>query len=81
MEGNAEITFWIDKEYWGQERHKHLKNFLKLEETRPIRGRTAYDNFASQKVMEKCGFKKTGTDKGFANARGKVIEEFIYKLD
>lgn len=82
MEGNAEITFWIDKEYWGQGIATNaLKNFLKLEETRPIRGRAAYDNFASQKVMEKCGFKKTGTDKGFANARGKVIEEFIYKLD
>jgi ribosomal-protein-alanine N-acetyltransferase len=43
-------------------------------------GRTAFDNIGSQRVMEKCGFKKTGTDKGFANGRGKETEEFIYVL-
>ncbi|MEZ4824544.1 MAG: GNAT family protein [Ignavibacteria bacterium] len=80
MEGNAEITFWIDKEYWGQEGHKTPEKLLKLEETRPFAD-ASYDNFASQKVMEKCGFKKTGTDKGLQTRESKVIEEFIYKLD
>ena len=30
--------------------------------------------------LEKCGFVRTGKDKGFANARQKEIEEYIYKL-
>ncbi|MEO8446420.1 MAG: GNAT family protein, partial [bacterium] len=38
------------------------------------------DNLGSQKVLEKCGFVKIGTDKGFANARQAEVEEFIYKL-
>ena len=82
MEGDAEITYWIDKKFWGQGiATKALKNFLDIETTRPIFGRVAFDNFGSQKVLEKCGFVKIGSDKGFANARQTEIEEFIYKLD
>lgn len=82
MDGHAEITYWIDKKYWGQGiATQALKEFLVIETSRPIFGRTAFDNIGSQKVLEKCGFLKTGTDKGFANARQKEIEEFIYKLE
>ena len=81
MEGEAEVTYWIDKKFWGKGvATKALKEFLKNENTRPIFGRIAFDNFGSQKVLEKCNFIKIGTDKGFANARQAEIEEFIYKL-
>lgn len=81
LNGNSEITYWIDRKYWGKGiATKALENFLKIEKTRPIFARVAFDNFGSQKVLEKCSFVKTGTDKGFANARQQVIEEFIYKL-
>ncbi len=81
MEGEAEITYWIDRNFWGQGiATKALKNFLTVETVRPIFGRVAFDNFGSQKVLEKCGFVKTGTEKGYANARQTEIEEFIYKL-
>lgn len=81
MEGNAEITYWIDKKWWGQGiATKALQRFLELETTRPIFGRVAFDNFGSQKVLEKCGFVKIGSDRGFANARQATIEEFIYRL-
>ncbi len=81
MEGETEITYWIDRKYWGQGiATKALSEFLVLETTRPIFGRVAFDNIGSQKVLEKCGFNKIGTDKGFANARQMEIEEFIYKL-
>lgn len=81
MEGDAEITYWLDKKYWGQGiATKALKKFLVIETTRPIFGRVAFDNFGSQKVLEKCGFVKTGSDKGFANARQTEIEEYVYKL-
>lgn len=81
MEGNTEITYWIDRKFWGQGiATKALNEFLAIETTRPIFGRVAFDNFGSQKILEKCGFVKIGTDKGFANARQTEIEEFIYKL-
>ena len=81
MEGDAEITYWIDKKFWGQGIASHaLTDFLKIESTRPILGRVAFDNVGSQRVLEKCGFVKIGTDRGFANARQAEIEEYIYKL-
>ena len=81
MEGDTEITYWIDKKFWGKGiATTGLKNFLTIENTRPVFGRVAFDNLGSQKVLEKCGFIKIGTDKGFANARQTEIEEFIYKL-
>lgn len=81
MEGDAEITYWIDKNFWGNGvATAALKEFLIIENTRPIFGRTAFDNLSSQRVLEKCRFVKVGTDKGFANARQAEIEEFIYKL-
>ena len=82
MDGNTEITYWIDRKFWGQGiAKKAVKEFLTIETTRPIFGRVAFDNFGSQKVLENCGFNKVGTDKGFANARQMEIEEFIYKLE
>jgi len=81
IEGDTEITYWIDRKFWGQGiATKALNNFLGIETIRPIFGRVAFDNFGSQKVLEKCGFVKIGMDKGFANARQAEIEEYIYKL-
>lgn len=81
MGGEAEITYWIDKKFWGRGvATTALKKFLAIENTRPIFGRAAFDNVGSQRVLEKSGFIKIGTDKGFANARQTEIEEFIYKL-
>jgi len=81
MEGDTEITYWIDRKFWGQGiATKAIKEFLIIETTRPVLGRVAFDNFGSQKVLEKNGFVKIGSDKGFANARQTEIEEYIYKL-
>ncbi|WP_288442797.1 GNAT family N-acetyltransferase [uncultured Chryseobacterium sp.] len=82
MQDDVEITYWIDKNFWGKGiATTALKDFLTIETTRPIFGRVAFDNLGSQKVLEKCGFIKIGTDKGFANARQTEIEEFIYRHD
>ena len=81
MEGDTEITYWLDRNFWGKGiATTALKNFLTIENTRPMFGRVAFDNIGSQKVLEKCGFIKIGTDKGFANARQTEIVEFIYRL-
>ncbi len=81
VENDAEITYWIDRKFWGRGIATiALKKFLIIEQIRPIYGRVAFDNYGSQKVLEKCGFVKIGKEKGFANARKSEIEEFIYKL-
>ncbi len=82
MEGDSDITYAIDKQYWGKGITSiAVKQFLELEETRPIFGRVANDNIGSQKILEKSGFKKIGTNTDFANARGMEIMEYIYRLD
>lgn len=81
MDNEAGITYWIDRKFWGRGiATTALNEFLQIEQARPIYGRVAFDNYGSQKVLEKCGFVKIGQDKGYANARQAEIEEFIYKL-
>ena len=54
--------------------------FLEYVKVRPLYARVAKDNGASLRVLEKCGFAITGDDKGFSNARGEEVEEFILSL-
>ena len=81
IEGEAEFSYWIDKKYWGQGiATAALKVFLETRHLRPLHGKVSFDNFGSQKVLEKCGPVRIGNEKGFANARNAEIEEFIYRL-
>ena len=79
--GKPEVTYWIGKEYWGMGLATYaLTRFLRDVTVRPIYGRAAKDNVASIRVLEKCGFRMIGQSKGFANARGAVVEEVILEL-
>ena len=81
LHGDTEITYQIDRKHWGRGiATKALQVFLNQVIERPIYGRVAFDNYGSQKVLEKCGFVKIGSDSGYANARQKEIEELIFKL-
>jgi RimJ/RimL family protein N-acetyltransferase len=44
---------------------------------RPLYARAARDNVASLRVLEKCGFVQVGTSRGWANARGEVVDEIL----
>ena len=79
--GQPDIGYWIGKTYWGKGiATEALSQFLNYFKARPIYARVAKDNLASQRVLQKCGFTICGENKGFANARGKEIEEFIVRL-
>ncbi|RXJ71858.1 GNAT family N-acetyltransferase [Veronia nyctiphanis] len=80
--GRPEVTYWIGRQYWGQGvATDALTLFLKTVDThRPMRARTAKDNLASIRVLEKCGFGITEETRGFANARGKEIEELEFEF-
>jgi RimJ/RimL family protein N-acetyltransferase len=76
-----EVTYWIGREYWGKGvATKGLLLFLDHLTLRPLYARAAKDNLASIRVLEKCGFIKSGEDKYFANARGEEIDEVVMKL-
>ncbi len=79
--GHLEVTYWLGKPYWGKGiATAALRAFLLEVTERPIFARVAKDNRGSLRVLEKCGFTIAGEDKGFANARGEEIEEFILIL-
>jgi RimJ/RimL family protein N-acetyltransferase len=80
--GRREVTYWLGKEYWGRGvATRALAAYLERVVTlRPLYARAAKDNAASLRVLEKCGFTIVGEDKGFANARGAEVEEFVLIL-
>ncbi|SFB95021.1 Protein N-acetyltransferase, RimJ/RimL family [Flexibacter flexilis DSM 6793] len=79
--GEAQITYWLDRKCWGKGiATAALQAFLEIETSRPMYGRVAFDNYGSQRVLEKCGFVKIGTETDFANARQAAIEEYVYQL-
>jgi len=76
-----EVTYWIGRAYWGKGIATcALQAFLFVDPARPLHARVAYDNVASRRVLEKCGFRIIATERGFAQARSCEIEEFILQL-
>src|SRR2546423_881225 len=77
-----EVTYWIGRSYWGKGIATGALNaFLAVDASRPLHARIAYDNVASQRVLEKCGFHFIATERGFAQARSAEIEEQVLRLE
>jgi RimJ/RimL family protein N-acetyltransferase len=81
-EGEREVTYWIGREHWGKGiATRALAEFLAdVERTRPIQASTA-DNVGSQRVLEKCGFRRVGARRAFATSRGEELDEVFFRLD
>lgn len=81
VEGQTEITYWIDRAAWGRGiASQALALFLEVVRVRPLYARAASDNAGSLRVLEKSGFRVIGTEESFAPARGAEIEETILQL-
>ena len=79
--GETEVSYWLGQAFWGKGiATAALQQFLGLVTERPLFARTAQDNIGSLRVLQKCGFVITGQDRGFAQARGTEIAEFILTL-
>ena len=79
--GEREVSYWIGREYRGRGlATEALSKFLGHVKVRPLYARAAKDNVASIRVLQKCGFTISGEDKGFSNARGREVEEYILEL-
>ncbi|MFJ9248734.1 GNAT family N-acetyltransferase [Streptomyces sp. NPDC101776] len=79
--GEREVTYWIDRSYWGKGiATAALRDLLAEVPERPLYARVAADNPASRRVLEKCGFVVGAHARGFANARGAEIDELVLTL-
>jgi RimJ/RimL family protein N-acetyltransferase len=82
IEGDREVTYWIDRAHWGSGiASAALRSFLAEQPERPLFGRTAAHNLGSARVLERAGFVRVGTDRGFANGLGTEINEHVHRLD
>ncbi|NEA66055.1 GNAT family N-acetyltransferase [Streptomyces sp. SID12488] len=80
--GDREVTYWIDRAYWGRGIATAALRALVAEAAeRPLHARAAADNAGSLRVLEKCGFRVSGHDRGFAQARGAEIDEVLLTLE
>jgi RimJ/RimL family protein N-acetyltransferase len=81
IEGDTEVTYWIDRAYWGRGiATRALGLLLEMMPVRPVFARAACDNFGSLRVLARCGFEVIGTNRDYAAGRGEVIEETILRL-
>lgn len=81
MDGDNEVTYWIDRAAWGQGiATQALTMLLGIVAVRPLHARAASDNLGSLRVLQKAGFAIIGTEISYASARGAKIEETILRL-
>ena len=82
VDGDTEITYWIDRDLWGRGiASRALVLFLGSVPVRPVFARVASDNGGSLTVLRRAGFVIIGTEVSFANGRNAEIEETILRLD
>jgi RimJ/RimL family protein N-acetyltransferase len=68
QDGERDIGYWLGRAYWGRGiATEALRQFLTIEQRRPLSAYTASDNVASRRVLEKCGF--TMVDEGDEEVR------------
>lgn len=79
--GEREVTYWIDRAYWGRGiATAALRELIVQVPERPLYARAAADNAASLRVLHKCGFRVAAQASGYANARGAEIDELVLTL-
>ncbi|MZF86209.1 GNAT family N-acetyltransferase [Streptomyces sp. SID5643] len=80
--GEREVTYWIDRAYWGKGiATQALRALLAEVPERPLYARAASDNAGSLRVLEKCGFRVVAAARGYAPARGAEIDETVLLLE
>ena len=82
IEGDREVTYWIDPSRWGEGiASSALRAFLLVEVTRPLHGRVAEHNVGSATVLTRAGFTTIGSETSFADGLGRDVVEHLYRLD
>jgi RimJ/RimL family protein N-acetyltransferase len=78
--GQREVAYWLGREFWGRGiATAALGLFLAELKTRPLHAHVIKHNVGSIRVLQKCGFVSTGSEK-FPGATGAEIEEVVLTL-
>lgn len=86
LRSNAEIGYWLGKEYWGKQIATEAVGkivplgFEQYPHIQRIFGRVFGQNPASQKVLEKNGFRLEATFQGTLTKQGVPDDELIYGI-
>jgi RimJ/RimL family protein N-acetyltransferase len=76
-DGERDVGYWVGREYWGKGvATAALSAFLDELRRRPLHAHVAAHNVGSIRVLEKCGFERTGGPAQAADG----VEEFLYRL-
>lgn len=82
VEGDRELTYWIDPLRWGRGiASEAVQLFTPCETQRPLFARVAATNRGSSKVLLRNGFLKVGEETSWATGVGEDVLEHIYRLD
>lgn len=82
MEGEREVTYWVDPAQRGLGiASAALAALLELDPVRPMFARVADHNSSSVRVLARCGFMQIGTERAFADGVAEEIDERIFRLD
>lgn len=75
--GERLIAYWVARELWGRGiASAALNDYLKVDTRRPLHASVVAHNLGSQRVLEKAGFRKVGSEKGDDG-----VEELFFRLD
>jgi len=62
QDGERDVGYWLGQSFWGRGiATEALRQFLAVEQRRPLYAFVAIQNVASRRVLEKCGFVVTET--------------------
>jgi RimJ/RimL family protein N-acetyltransferase len=76
-EGEREVGYWIGREHWGRGvATASLAAFVAEVTERPLFAHVVDTNAGSIRVLEKCGFRRTGNPTVAANG----VVELLYRL-
>jgi len=74
--GEPNIAYWLGKAYWGKGiASAALAQFLTKIEARPVYAHVAKHNFASIRVLEKCGFRLARDNNCEGDEAGELVME------
>lgn len=77
-----EVGYWIDRRFWNQGvASRAVGLFLSEVRTRPLSAHVTRDNLASQRTLEKNGFRRTGSFIGEETDRYLAGEVVTYRLE
>src|SRR5262245_22120712 len=81
QDGQRLVGYWIGKTYWGKGvATAALSQFLNLVEARPLYAHVAKHNFASIRVLQKCGFTVCVEETASPDRPIDGVEELVFKL-